>query len=31
MVYCNRVLVYYLKENGFLELDVEEILEVYLK
>lgn len=27
----NRALAYYLKENGFLESDVEETLEVYLK
>ncbi|PFE01267.1 glutaminase A [Bacillus cereus] len=27
----NRALAYYLKENGFLESDVEEALEVYLK
>lgn len=31
IVYWNRVFVYYLKEMNFFEVDVEEMLEVYLK
>lgn len=31
MAHRNRALAYYLKETGFLEVEVEEALEIYLK